>query len=77
MRSEERYRSLFDSNKDGILVTDMDGNILDANQAYLEMLGYRLEELKHLNYQQLTPGEVATTGGRDSRRTNNQERLFR
>ena len=53
--SEQKYRTLFESSKDGIIFTDMSGNILDVNQAYLDMLGYTMEELKQLTYQQLTP----------------------
>ena len=33
----------------------MEGKILDANQAYLDMLGYTIEEVRELSYQQLTP----------------------
>ena len=54
-KSEEKYRTLFESSRDGIVYTDMEGKILDANQAYLEMVGYSLEEVRQLTYQQLTP----------------------
>jgi PAS domain S-box-containing protein len=53
--SEEKYRNLFESSLDGIISTDMQGNILDINQAYLDMLGYAKEEIKKLTFQQLTP----------------------
>jgi len=55
LRSEERFRNLFESSVDGIVVIGPDGNIFDANQAYLDMLGYTLEELKGLTYADLTP----------------------
>ncbi|HEY0088590.1 MAG TPA: PAS domain S-box protein, partial [Candidatus Lokiarchaeia archaeon] len=32
--SEEKYRGLYDSIKDGIIMTDMEGKILETNQAY-------------------------------------------
>ncbi len=55
IESEEKYRTLFESSKDGIIFTSMKGKILDCNQAYLDMLGYTLEEIKEFTYQQLTP----------------------
>jgi PAS domain S-box-containing protein len=54
-KSEEKYRDLFESNKDGIVLTDMQGKILDANKAYLDMLGYEMDEIRKVTYQQLTP----------------------
>jgi len=53
--SEEKYRSLYESSKDGIVSCDMQGNFLDANGAFLDMLGYTIEEVKKLSYQQVTP----------------------
>lgn len=53
--SKERYRSLYESSKDGIAGGDMEGNILECNQAYADMLGYTKEEINKLTYQQLTP----------------------
>jgi PAS domain S-box-containing protein len=53
--SEARYRTLFESSLDGIAESDMDGRILDCNQAYLDLTGHTLEEMKQLRYQDLTP----------------------
>jgi PAS domain S-box-containing protein len=53
--SEEKYRNLFESSLDGIISTDMQGNILDINPAYMDMLGFSKEEIKKLTFQQLTP----------------------
>jgi len=53
--SEEKYHALFESNQDGIAFSDMEGNFVDANQAYLDMLGYTMEEYRKLDYPQLTP----------------------
>lgn len=55
--SEGRYRALYESSMDGIASCDMEGNFTGANQAYLDMLGYTLEELKKLTYQQVTPAK--------------------
>jgi PAS domain S-box-containing protein len=36
-------------------MTNMQGNILECNQAYADMLGYTKKEIKKLTYKQLTP----------------------
>jgi len=43
--SESCYRTLFDSNNDGLFVIDMQGCYIDANPAACQMLGYSREEL--------------------------------
>ena len=51
LRSEERYRKLFESAKDGILLLDFDtGLIADANPFLMDLTGYFHGELldKHL-----------------------------
>ncbi|MDG6256927.1 MAG: PAS domain S-box protein [Methanomicrobiaceae archaeon] len=53
--SEEKYRSLFESSLDGILITDMEGRFIEANQSALAMLGYTAEELTGLTFWQITP----------------------
>ena len=44
-RSEERFRRLFDANSIGITITDLAGCMLQANDAFLAMVGYTHEEL--------------------------------
>ena len=53
--SEKRYRSLFDLSHDGVVFVGLDGPIEEANDAYLDMVGYELGELIGVTYQQLTP----------------------
>ena len=57
--SERRYRSLFDLSHDGVVFVALDGAIEEANDAYLDMLGYDLDELIGVTYQQLTPARWA------------------
>ncbi len=57
--SEEKYRSLFDSSRDGIAIVALDGRIEDANPAFLDIVGYSLEEVRALRYQEFTPAEYA------------------
>src|SRR5690606_16726702 len=60
-RSEVRLRRLADSNQVGIAVTDADGHILEANDAYLAMTGYSRRELDDglANWATVTPPEYA------------------
>jgi PAS domain S-box-containing protein len=56
--SEARYRELFDTSRDGLVFTDMDGRYMECNRAYLDLLGYEtLEELRGKSYAELTPVE--------------------
>nr|MDQ3007640.1 PAS domain S-box protein [Chloroflexota bacterium] len=43
--SRERFRSIFESVTLGIKVLDLDGNILQTNSAFQEMIGYKEDEL--------------------------------
>lgn len=57
--SERRFRSLYQSNMLGILDWHGDGRVLDANQAFLSMLGYQDEDIKNgrLDWRKLTPAD--------------------
>ncbi len=44
--SEERYRGLFEGNRDAILVADTQLRIIDLNPAFTSLLGYTLDDLK-------------------------------
>lgn len=46
--SERRFRSLFEDSRDAIYLSTLDGNVEEANRAFLEMFGYREEELEDL-----------------------------
>ncbi|AEA46225.1 PAS domain S-box protein [Archaeoglobus veneficus] len=43
--SEKKYRGLFESSMDAILLTDMDGRIIEVNKAAEELFGYTRDEL--------------------------------
>jgi PAS domain S-box-containing protein len=43
--SEARFRRLVESNIFGVVFGDIDGNITDANDAFLEMVGYTQKEM--------------------------------
>lgn len=54
-QSEARYRQLFEASIDGLAIFDLEGRLLTANPAYLGMVGYTLEEARHLTFRQLSP----------------------
>jgi PAS domain S-box-containing protein len=58
--SEVRARRLLESNLIGVVVADGE-HILEANEAFLEMVGYTREDLDHhrLNWSVMTPAEYA------------------
>ena len=57
--SEERYRRLFNDANDAIFVHNMDGKIVDVNEAACKRLGYTRNEMLNLNVRDLTTPEFA------------------
>jgi len=53
--SEAFISMLFETLPVGLALTRMDGTIVDANEAYSNMLGYSLEELQNMSYWDITP----------------------
>jgi two-component system, cell cycle sensor histidine kinase and response regulator CckA len=56
-QSESRYRRLFETMRDGLVHTDMQGAIVDANESFMQMLGYGTRELYGIMYLSLVPVE--------------------
>jgi len=75
-KSEERFHAIFENSAMGIGLTDLEGRILNANHALLQMLGYTRKEIlgksivefihpddmdkARLSFRQLKEGEVAS-----------------
>jgi PAS domain S-box-containing protein len=57
--SKMRFSRLLESNIIGVIVTDSNGSILEANHAFLKMVGYTQEDLcaHRLNWREMTPPE--------------------
>jgi PAS domain S-box-containing protein len=55
--SEAKYRSLIDNASEAILLTDIEGNFLEANRKAEELLGYGKAELLRMNVRQVHPEE--------------------
>ncbi len=73
---EVQYRSIFESTSDGLLIFDLEGNLVDLNPAAARMHGYPLEEFRILEPSQfIHAGSLpifkqfveAVTAGRDFR----------
>ena len=47
-QARRRYREIFENSRDGFVMMDSAGKVLDANEAYCSMLGYTLDELRAL-----------------------------
>ncbi len=56
---EARFRRLVDANVMGVLFANFDGRVSDANDAFLNMIGYSRADLAagRINWRQLTPPE--------------------
>ncbi|MCW3787459.1 PAS domain S-box protein [Plebeiibacterium sediminum] len=53
--SEEKYRGLYETVKDGIVRTDLKGAIIECNPEFRNMLGYSFDEITQLTIWDLTP----------------------
>ncbi len=53
--SENRYRLLHESMRDGFAQISMSGHIVSVNPCFLEMTGYSEEEVSILHYNDITP----------------------
>jgi PAS domain S-box-containing protein len=60
-RSEARLRRITESNIVGVLYWDLDGRVLDANEAFLRLAGYTRDDLEHgrADWKAITPAEWA------------------
>ncbi|GMT42786.1 MAG: hypothetical protein IEMM0002_1197 [bacterium] len=47
--SEEKYRSLFESSRDTVFISTLEGKLLDINEAGVDMFGYSKDELLSIN----------------------------
>jgi PAS domain S-box-containing protein len=54
-RSEYRYRNLYNNLRDGSAAVDLQGKIIECNPAFEKMLGYSIDELRRMTFQEITP----------------------
>ena len=55
--SEQRLRRMVDSNMVGVVIWDLEGNIRDANDCFLDSVGYSREDLREglIHWREMTP----------------------
>jgi PAS domain S-box-containing protein len=51
--SEKIYHSLFDQANEGLILFNIDGKFSDVNQAFVEMHGYTVDEIKKMELKEL------------------------
>ncbi len=54
---EDQYLKLVEKIPEGVVLSNMFGDILEANPAYQKMVGYNLAELRQLTNQKITPAK--------------------
>jgi PAS domain S-box-containing protein len=54
-KSEKRYRLLHDNLRDAFAEVTMDGQVIDFNNQFCEILGYSPDELRTMSFKDLTP----------------------
>ena len=75
--SEERYRTQFELSTEGILALSTEGRILDVNEAFARMHGYRREEILAMRLEDLdTPESFRHAGERIRRILAREDPLF-
>ena len=60
-KTEARFRRLIDSNVQNVMFWSRDGQVTDANDGFLRLIGYTREDLEagRLNWREITPPEYA------------------
>ncbi len=57
VRSEERWRSVFENSAVGVALADLDGRFIATNPVFQKMLGYTEDELQQLTFLDITHEE--------------------
>ncbi|HOD39467.1 MAG: Sensory/regulatory protein RpfC [bacterium ADurb.Bin243] len=52
---DAKYRAIFENMLDAFVFVDISGKIIECNKAYCDMLGYCEDELKNMNFRDITP----------------------
>ncbi len=62
-KDQERFKSIYESSKDAIAYSTIDGLLLDMNDSFLKLTRYTREEILMKTYQNLTPMEYRKLEG--------------
>ncbi len=55
IESEKHSRNLFNQSTIGLALVNMQGALIDVNEAYTKIIGYSAQEIKNLTYWEITP----------------------
>ncbi len=55
MRSEKKFRLLYDTSPDGIVISYLSGQFISANKAFQTLLGYENDAIENLSFRNITP----------------------
>ena len=55
LKTHKKYAQIFENTKDGIVSVSLEGEIREFNRAFQDIVGYTNEELKGMNFFDLTP----------------------
>ncbi|MBW7859393.1 MAG: PAS domain S-box protein, partial [Leptonema sp. (in: Bacteria)] len=54
IESQERFKAIFDQAEIGVVLSDLEGRFIEANQAFCQFVGYTISELQKLGFPELT-----------------------
>lgn len=57
--SQEMFRLMYEESPLGLALCEMDGTFVQANRAYLKIVGYTEDEIRSLRYHDITPARFA------------------
>jgi two-component system, cell cycle sensor histidine kinase and response regulator CckA len=63
-KSEARFRGIFDEAAIGIVIVNLNGQVIESNRAMQEMIGYSAEELRKMVFSEFTYKEDTVTSRR-------------
>jgi len=75
LEKEFQYQVLFEGAKDGIIVHNRDGRIIETNRVACRILGYEKDELLKMNWSQLAVSDYAKSEAVFFRKIANRERV--
>jgi len=59
IKSEARFRSIFENSGSGMAILELDGRFIQTNPAFRKILGYQENELNEMNFRDIThPGDL-------------------
>jgi PAS domain S-box-containing protein len=62
-QAQERLRGIYESSKDAIVYSTMEGKLIDFNNSYCDLTGYSKDELLKITWQEITPVEYSQYEG--------------